>query len=263
MVNANEINMADYIKSTGSESATDDSVKSSSESKSVFDPDKLGNEPTSSTNGDKVYYRVNKDLPIVLNYTLVAESENELYVNYSASRIISGVNVYVNGELLDSWASYSFYSQVLRLGSFEVGQEVQVTLTCDSSKLNVMDVNFAYFDNEVFSQSFEKIDLSGVTVTSEENGVIEMTSNLSEDKMIITSIPFEDGWELYIDGQKADISVYQEALIGINPGAGQHDITLKFVAPGTKIGAVCSVIGIIGLVAILIFDKKQLKTTKD
>ena len=119
------------------------------------------------------------------------------------------------------------------------------------------------FDNEVFSQSFEKIDLSGVTVTSEENGVIEMTSNLSEDKMIITSIPFEAGWELYIDGQKADISVYQEALIGINPGAGQHDITLKFVAPGTKIGAVCSVIGIIGLVAILIFDKKQLKTTKD
>lgn len=261
VINADSINMNNYIKPEDTSDSTSGSINSSVSS-SVFDPDKIGIEVTKVNENTTTYYRFNDKLPIILNYTLTCESEGELYLNLSADRIMDECSVYVNGEYLDTWQSYSFYSPVVRLGSFEVGEEIQVTIASDTNKFGILDVNFAYFDNEVFSEAFANINTSEVKVNSAENGVVNITSNLSEDKLVLTTIPYEAGWTLYIDGQKQDIEVYEEALIGIRPGVGSHEITLKFVAPGTKLGAVCTVIGIAGLAFIIFTDKKRQIATK-
>lgn len=262
VINANAINLEDYIKEINSSESASASVNSSTTSSSVFDPDKIGAETANENKNTTTYYRVNEKLPIILNYTLTCESEGELYLNLSFARLLDECTIYVNGEYLNYWSGYSFYSQVARIGSFNVGEKVQVTIVADTNKFGILDVNFAYFDYDVFAKSFDTVDTSEVEVISAENGVVQLTSNLKDDKLILTTIPYEDGWTLYVDGQKQEITVYEEALIGINAGPGTHEITLKFVAPGTKLGAVCTVIGIAGLALIIFTDKKKTDSHK-
>ena len=259
VVNAQLIDINDYTASA--ESSQDSSASSSTDSK-AFDPDKLGAEATKENPNVSDFYRINKKLPIIIDYTVVIESEEELYLDLSAARIIDACSVYVNGEYVNSWCAGSFYSQVMRIGSYEVGEEIHVTVTSDTDMFSILDVNFAYFNYEAFANSFDKIDTGCVVTKSADNGYILLESNLKDDSLILTTIPYEKGWTLYVDGQKKDITVYEDALIGIDAGTGYHDIRLEFVAPGTKMGAVCSIIGVIGLVAIVILDKKQIKVTK-
>lgn len=256
IVNANTIDMDLYISNELSES---DSTDSSSTTVSL-NPDSLGLEKCDGNSNVQTAYRINDSIPMIMNFTLVSESSDELYMNISADRLIDGCEVYVNGTYLCGWSSGSFYSQVVRIGSFAEGEEIQVSITSDASSFGYLDVNFAYFDYEAFSNCFANVNTSSVEVTSVSNGVVNISSNLTDDRLILTTIPYEEGWTLYVDGQKADIEVYQGALIGINPGTGSHDITLKFVAPGVKAGAACSIIGILGLAAIIFVEKKYGKS---
>ena len=75
--------------------------------------------------------------------------------------------------------------------------------------------------------------------------------------MILTSIPFEDGWTAYVDGVETEIKPYQEALIALDVAPGHHDVRLQYAPPGIKAGAVLSIVGIIGLAALSVIDGKN------
>ena len=70
-----------------------------------------------------------------------------------------------------------------------------------------------------------------------------LTTSNESDKLLFTSIPYEAGWEAWIDGQKVEIQAYQDAFLSIPISAGQHRIELKFDPPGLKSGIVLSVAG--------------------
>ena len=124
-------------------------------------------------------------------------------------------------------------------------------------EIELKDGYFAYFDMDMFQSSFANINTDGVDVVSVRNGHVELNSNLQDDSMILTTIPYEKGWTLTIDGQPAQITVYQGALIGINPGQGQHEIVLDFSPPGIKTGAMISAVGAAGILLLCLFDMRK------
>ena len=254
LLNGQVINISDYVnkKSNSDEDAGDSDVSSEE------DPDPLGCEPVELPAAADTYYRSNEDVSMILNYKIQSESDKELYVCVSFPRLsTANADVYVNGEFLADFYENTFYSQVFRLGSFPVGEEINVSIVCDGSSLELMDVNFAYLDKEIFESQFAQINRSGVTTNEIQNGYVSITSDLTGDDMILTTIPYENGWKLYIDGAEQEISIYQEALIGINPGAGHHDIELVFECPGLKLGAIVSVIGVLGFIGMAVYTKKK------
>ena len=56
----------------------------------------------------------------------------------------------------------------------------------------------------------------------------------------VTSIPYEKGYSLYIDGKKTDIEVVNKAFIGAKIKKGKHTIVLKYETPGEKLAIVVS-----------------------
>ena len=80
--------------------------------------------------------------------------------------------------------------------------------------------------------------------------------------MVLTTIPYEDGWQLYIDGAPAEIRAYQNALIAFDVPSGSHTAELVFTAPGLKLGAEVSCAGIVLLAAIIVIDKTISKKKK-
>ena len=80
-------------------------------------------------------------------------------------------------------------------------------------------------------------------------------NGIEDGDTIITTIPAEDGWQLYIDGAPAQHKVYQNAFIAFDAPSGNHTAELVFTAPGLKSGAMVSCAGIVLLAAFIVIDK--------
>ena len=77
--------------------------------------------------------------------------------------------------------------------------------------------------------------------------------------MVITTVPYEKGWTLLIDGKETEIIPYQNAFIAFDVPSGTHTCELKFIAPGFKAGAAVSCVGLLGMIAFVIVDRKKKK----
>ena len=254
LLNGTSINLGDY-QNIGSE--PEDEITSEQEDTEVFDPDDLGLEVVSDYYDTQTdIYRNNDSLPIILNYDIEITRQDELYMNISVPRMNSGCEVYLNGDIMASYSSGTFYSSILRLGSYDPGDTVRVTIMSDNDAWTYLNVRFAYFDKESYGSQFDGLDLTFDTVMAED-GVVDIRGTLKEGEMILTSIPYEDGWTAYVDGVKTEITPYEDALISIHAAPGEHDVSLRFTPPGLKAGAALTIAGIIGLAAIELVENKN------
>lgn len=211
----------------------------------------------------KTIYRQNEKLPIRIEYHIKAPTTSEIYCNLSTARILSDTSVYVNGVMVNSFESDTFYSQIFRIGSFEQGEDITVTFLSEESEWSYIDIRFGYFDYETFERQIGSVDLSKVKTETLEDGYAKFkVDGLAENEMVITTIPAEDGWKLTIDGNPAELTKYQDAFLAFRCPEGAHTVELSFTPPGLKIGAMASCAGIVCLAAFVFIDKKVLNKRK-
>ncbi len=208
-------------------------------------------------------YRMNDEIPICINYEFVAPNTSEMYLNLSTYRIVNDTKVYVNGLEVAGCGSDTFYSQIYRLGSFEEGEQVNISIQSDCDSWTCLDVSIGYFDLDSFNSQFAKLDLGKVTATKIADGYVDLSVNgVGADETVITTVPYENGWTLYIDGQEAEIKSYQGAFIAFKCPEGTHTAELRFIAPGLKTGAIISGVGIVALAVFVVLDIDQKKKVK-
>lgn len=203
----------------------------------------------------KEYYRMNRGLPIILSHDIHITSDDELYYSISTDSLLSGVSLYVNGKALV--IDNQQYSEISRIGSFEIGEVVNISVVTDVEKLSFNNISFAYFDSDSFVEMFERIDKTGVEVIDAQNGVVDLKTNIDSGNIIITSIPYDNGWTASLDGNDLEIIPYQNATIALRVPTGEHDVRLTFVAPGLKVGALFSILGLVMCIALILIKEKQ------
>lgn len=258
LINGSVINIWDYQNPAADEEEEETTTPLMTNDSKNFDPDDIGLEVLSDYFETQTeVYRTNKNLPIIINYTITVTRPDELYINISVPRMNSGSEVWLNGENLVYYPARTFYSSILRLGAYEPGEIVQVTIMADYDMWTYADINFAYFDLESFENQFAGIDTTATTVTEVDDGYVTFEADVNSGEMILTSIPYENGWTAYIDGQEAEIIPYEDALISLDAEPGHHDVRLTFTPPGFKAGAVLSLLGIIGFAVIEIAERKN------
>lgn len=212
-----------------------------------IDEDLLGLETETAAEGDVItYLRVNKNDSIALVYEVTVQSADPLYLSVPAESVNSEAEIYADGVPVGSLRSSTF-SQINFLGIFAPGQTIEVTLVVDNEldEFSFLDANFYYCDTlrfqEIIEGSGARESIENLTVT---DGHVEATVNVSEDRLLLTTISVEDGWILRVDGQRTDIVPYQDALISIPLTKGTHQIELQFTTPGLYPGILISVVSL-------------------
>lgn len=83
--------------------------------------------------------------------------------------------------------------------------------------------------------------------------------DVQEDSYLITSIPYEKGFTLYIDKKKQKIEKVNTAFIGCPIEKGKHTIEIIFEAPYKKIGILVSIVSILCLIGVIYYEKRKLE----
>ncbi len=89
---------------------------------------------------------------------------------------------------------------------------------------------------------------------------ISGTVTASEDGVLYTSIPYDTGWTVTVDGEKLDSEELLDigkALLGINLSEGTHTVEFEYTPKGLKIGIGFSVVGVIVLLIYIFIIRKK------
>lgn len=166
-------------------------------------------------------------------------------------------------EILDSFKYLTNDTHTMYyLGTFEAGDDITLEIVMKDSKGNLYVYKNCgyvyYFNKEVFEEAYKELTASLPDITYFSDTKIKAAVNMAKgDTMMYTSIPFDKGWTVKVDGKKVklDESIDTEngyqannkvfgALLAFEVPEGEHTIELSFTPQGFRVGAVLAVTGL-------------------
>lgn len=142
---------------------------------------------------------------------------------------------------------------LLDLGVLKAG--VKIDITCPVTQDNgTVDVYLASINGAAFQQGYNQLNDSGaVKFTKMSDTKLEGNVTIGQNQFLYTSINYDPGWSIYVDGQKVsddNIVKVGNALIGVNMTPGRHHVRFVYHAKGMKEGLI---ITFITLFLVLLF----------
>ena len=182
----------------------------------------------------------------------------DLYVN------CRGSNVHKIALLIDGneVAFDRYQGQIFRVGNVKAGQMVDVQFVLNDGE-DMSGSIYCYpmeFLPDQFDQFYDAMADETLTVTKYKDTKIEGSIHVKEDGIFMTSIPYDDGWTIYANGEKLDSLVVLEGFLGAELPAGDYDIKLVYHCPGLFKGFVATLLGIICF--FIIYKMEQHMRTK-
>ena len=146
----------------------------------------------------------------------------------------------------------------VNLSDYEKGEQAQQALW---SSIALTDGDF---DSQV-----QLLQANGIQVTYFDTDVIRGEITCEKDGVLLTSIPYDGGWQIFIDGEEASVSQAAGYLNCADITKGHHEIEMSYTVPGIKAGAILSFFGVAGLVLIVNYElgimnyiKRKIRKTK-
>lgn len=182
-------------------------------------------------------------------------SEEKMDVYFYCVTSAESITATVSGS---SSNSYSFDSTqqnyICHVGDVSPGD----TITLAAGDGQALSTLYAYaFDSQAWDYDYELLKAHSYQVTEFKDTKITGTVNVDATGIMYTSIPYDKGWAVYIDGKKSKTTpICDDALTGVLLDPGEHTITFKYSPQGFVPGIFISIICIAIFVLLSIFKEQ-------
>jgi len=124
----------------------------------------------------------------------------------------------------------------------------------DYTPVDIYLVTHAYIDT--LYQNVQTLDTFENVVNQKDFISADITITQS-DKTVFTTLAFDSGWEVYVDGKKTSTRMVNGAFVGFDLELGNHHVEFKYMSPGFMIGAILSSLSAILLLLYIFLNKKM------
>lgn len=179
-------------------------------------------------------------------YIFTAVSDEPIYLYLvTEERYRYPKKVYVNGVRAGDYFN-SETSCILYLGTFEAGREVKVEMP--EQAMDPERVLIARLNTDLLRETLAPLCANGLDITRHRGGTIVGTVTVPEGETIVTSIPYDEGWTVRVDGRKVAPTKFADTFLVIPAGEGEHVISLSYVSPGFGAGVLlCAAALVLGV----------------
>ena len=139
---------------------------------------------------------------------------------------------------------------IVNLGEMDNGTEFTVTIEYKEGEGGSVVSHVCTMDEVVWQDAYKMLSASMLDVTDYGDSCLKGTINVQEDGVFVTSVPYEAGWKLKVDGHTREINeLIGGAWISTSLSAGEHQIELSFRPPGLIAGLLITLASIGLLIA--------------
>lgn len=191
---------------------------------------------------------------------ILPDETKNLYLYVDSSSLDELTVEYLGNEITQNIDDEHY---ILDLGKCVADEAITLRFTVKEGVTDgYADFMLRSINMEKFIEGYKILKKQSLDVKEFTDTKIKGTITAEEDGVLYTSIPFDEGWQITVDGEKLDTDEYIDigkALLGINLTAGTHTIEFKYSPKGLNIGIGLTVIGIIILLLyILVIRKKRI-----
>lgn len=208
-------------------------------------------------NGEKVtaptqYYKFTEgttDAKVIFDFT--SPVDGDIYFHFPTANFGKNGKVYVNGSYLTDYFGNET-SCAMVLGEFYKGESVKVEIRMNQSELYFSKESryyFYYIDYSAVNEAFSYLEDASFNIEKHGNDYLEGDIYLPEGQTtIFTTIPYDRGWNVYIDGKKVETFEVMDSLLAIKSTEGYHTLKFKYLPRNYVISGLISIFSIILLV---------------
>lgn len=192
---------------------------------------------------------------IEYNFTAKEDGPVYLYVEYFLNRegigteddILQYIGTYKKGDKITK----RIYEQQYQMKDYNAKSYIDL----------ISSVKVAYYNKELFENTVKDIQNRDITINKNENNDTIVYGNFKNNKeqYIVFTIPNDNGWNLYIDGEKTEIEELGNMFIGAKVEPGEHTYMLKYFPVGLKTGIVVTISALMLLAVNIILEERHEK----
>lgn len=221
--------------------------------------------PFADDSGVIAFSKTTADTDASAMFSITTEKPGNVYLYYHVDGA-SDKDVVVNSSL-GTITHNAGRDSLLDLGRYGEGETISVTIPFEANSGNMRF--FAYtMDDEIFEEGYRILSDQALNILRFEDTLIDGTFTAKESGLLYTSIPYDKGWHITLDGKNltdSDIVQVGGALIGVKAEKGSHEIQFKYVPVGLYAGIRISAISAFAValyLLIVLINKKRGKAPR-
>lgn len=199
-------------------------------------------------------------------FTLTPETDSNVYIYFyvtgAASRSLTVTSPRgTSAHSVDQ-------SCILDLGYHNADDVITVNLPLEAATGTISFIAYT-LDEETLDMGYETLKNQQVLIEDFSDTVIKGRYTATEDSLVYTSIPYDKGWKVYIDGEEVPdgkIVAIADSLLAVHTKKGNHDIEFRYEVPYLYAGLLISVMTALCIAAYylikILFGHKNKKTKK-
>jgi uncharacterized membrane protein YfhO len=150
-----------------------------------------------------------------------------------------------------------------QINNLEYNYAMEVDIVSESNMLYLIQeqIVFWYLDEAVLAEVMPKLAAGNMIIDnnyseSHMTGTINVPAGCST---VFTTIPYDEGWHVYVDGKEVELGKTLDALISFEITEGTHDIELRYFNDYLKWGIIISAVSLVLAVGVFVLDYTVLR----
>ncbi len=148
-------------------------------------------------------------------------------------------------------------ANIFPAGTYRKGDIFSVRSEVDSGWSGELKIFVSILNCDVLDKAYEILEEGALNVTNYTSNGLQGVIKAKKDGLMYTSVPYERGWKAYVDGERADITLIADALIGIEVKEGEHEIELKYSPAHVYAAMLLSLLGVCSLILLIWHERKR------
>ena len=198
-----------------------------------------------------------------ITFEYMVPKNTELFV-YFPTVYSRSVNMTANGKSVGKWGDNNTWRIVSIGESNKSDLDLKLTIKNDYDNFYIkqnLTKPFIYsLDMEVFTEAITRLQQGNVQLDHDnyrEDYLPGTITTKNENQLITTTIPYDKGWQVTVDGKKVETVELANALVGYYiEEPGEHEIEMRYCPKELVLGVAISVISTIAFFLLIIFEKK-------
>ena len=225
------------------------------------------NVTTSIVNGDHTKYTVEtagRDAYVEMSFTPRTDDVIYLYMPTLWQRQL---NLWIKAENWDvkNYPFLTYYYEgenycIATIGEPEPGVKFSIRMTLAKDEAYIKDKFVVQLDTDLFEEKINELQNGGWNIEEHSATHIKGDVTIGEGQLFFTTIPYEPGWNITVDGKKVEPVKALDSLIAIEMEPGTHTVEMTFFPGYFTAGIIVTLIGLAFTVIIAVFPLVRKKT---
>lgn len=197
-------------------------------------------------------YNGGGDGTITIHY--VSDKDQDMYVYFRAAHC---KKVKVEGAP-ESISTSDEDGHIIHVGKLNTGDEIDFIFELDDEYYSG-DIKLigAVHHDDALDQAYKVLSAEQWQISHFASTKLEGTINCSQDGLMATSIPYDSGWTIRVDGEKVEPEKIADAFIGLKLTRGEHKITMQYRPVGFVPGFVLTLLAVLVLLWMFYMERKK------